>query len=72
MIFLPENRWNRSRSILLEADDLTVTFRDDNGELDALEGVSFAVRPQEFVCLLGLIRQREDDPAATRSPACSR
>ena len=38
---------------LLEADDLAVTFRDDNGELDALEGVCFAVRPQEFVCLLG-------------------
>ena len=37
----------------LEADELAVTFRDENGELDALEGVSFAVRPQEFVCLLG-------------------
>lgn len=37
----------------LEAEDLAVTFRDENGELDALEGVSFAVRPQEFVCLLG-------------------
>lgn len=37
----------------LEADDLAVTFRDENGELDALEGVSFTLRPQEFVCLLG-------------------
>ena len=37
----------------LEADEVSVTFRDDNGELDALEGVSFAVHPQEFVCLLG-------------------
>jgi NitT/TauT family transport system ATP-binding protein len=37
----------------LEVDELSVTFRDENGELDALEGVSFALRPQEFVCLLG-------------------
>ncbi|MDX9864222.1 MAG: ABC transporter ATP-binding protein [Anaerolineaceae bacterium] len=37
----------------LEADDLAVTFRDENGELDALEGVSFGLRPHEFVCLLG-------------------
>ena len=37
----------------LEADELSVTFRDENGELDALEDVSFALRPQEFVCLLG-------------------
>ncbi len=44
---------NSGKEYFLEAKDLSVTFRDDNGELDALEGVSFAVRPQEFVCLLG-------------------
>ena len=42
-----------SAKYFLEADDLAVTFRDENGELDALEGVSFTLRPQEFVCLLG-------------------
>jgi NitT/TauT family transport system ATP-binding protein len=37
----------------LEAKHLSVTFLDENGKLNALAGVSFAVRPQEFVCLLG-------------------
>jgi NitT/TauT family transport system ATP-binding protein len=41
-----------SSSILI-VQDLSVTFPDDNGGLDALDSVSFSIQPQEFVCVLG-------------------
>jgi NitT/TauT family transport system ATP-binding protein len=40
-------------SPLLTVRDLSVTFPDNNGGLHALGDVSFAVQPQEFVCVLG-------------------
>jgi NitT/TauT family transport system ATP-binding protein len=38
---------------ILMVHDLSVTFSDGNGELDALDTTSFTVQPQEFVCVLG-------------------
>jgi NitT/TauT family transport system ATP-binding protein len=38
---------------ILTIHDLSVTFPDPNGGLDALEAVSFTVEPREFVCVLG-------------------
>ena len=38
---------------ILTVHDLSVTFPDPNGGLDALEAVSFTVEPREFVCVLG-------------------
>jgi NitT/TauT family transport system ATP-binding protein len=42
-----------SSTPLLTVSRLNAVFPDDNGGLCALENVSFAVRAQEFVCLLG-------------------
>jgi len=39
--------------LLLVVRDLSVTFPDSNGGLHALDNVSFDIRPQEFVCVLG-------------------
>jgi NitT/TauT family transport system ATP-binding protein len=33
--------------------DLSITFPDGNGGLEALDSASFSICPQEFVCLLG-------------------
>jgi NitT/TauT family transport system ATP-binding protein len=38
---------------ILTVRDLSITFRDRNGGLEALESVSFTVQPREFVCVLG-------------------
>ena len=38
---------------ILNVHDLSITFPDRNGGLDALDTVSFTVQPQEFVCVLG-------------------
>ncbi|MEW6094253.1 MAG: ABC transporter ATP-binding protein [Chloroflexota bacterium] len=38
---------------ILTVRDLSVTFPDTNGGLEALDSASFTVCPQEFVCLLG-------------------
>ena len=38
---------------ILTVQELSVTFPDDNGGLDALASASFTVQPQEFVCVLG-------------------
>ncbi|MBN1450005.1 MAG: ABC transporter ATP-binding protein [Anaerolineales bacterium] len=38
---------------VLTVHDLSAVFSDNNGGLRALDGVSFAVCPQEFVCVLG-------------------
>lgn len=38
---------------ILTVRDLSVTFPDNNGGLEALSSTSFTVCPQEFVCLLG-------------------
>jgi NitT/TauT family transport system ATP-binding protein len=38
---------------ILVVEDLSVTFPGDNGELHALDSVSFSIQPQEFVCVLG-------------------
>ena len=38
---------------ILIVRNLSVTFPDDNGGLDALDSASFAVQPQEFICVLG-------------------
>jgi NitT/TauT family transport system ATP-binding protein len=38
---------------ILTVQDLSVTFPDDYGGLDALDSLSFSIQPQEFVCVLG-------------------
>ena len=38
---------------VLVVSDLDATFPSDDGGLRALQGVSFSVNPQEFVCILG-------------------
>ncbi len=38
---------------ILTVHDLSITFPDRNGGLDALDTVSFTVQPREFVCVLG-------------------
>jgi len=38
---------------ILTVHDLSVTFPDPPGGLDALEAVSFTIQPREFVCVLG-------------------
>ncbi len=38
---------------ILVVQDLSVTFPDDYGGLDALDSLSFSVQSQEFVCVLG-------------------
>jgi NitT/TauT family transport system ATP-binding protein len=38
---------------ILTVHDLSITFPDPNGGLDALAAVSFTVQPREFVCVLG-------------------
>ena len=42
-----------SHSPILTVRDLSATFPDNNGGLQALERVSFEVRPREFVAVLG-------------------
>ena len=38
---------------ILTVHDLSLTFPDENGGLDALASASFTIQPQEFVCVLG-------------------
>ncbi len=38
---------------ILTVHDLSITFPDRNGELHALDTVSFTIQPREFVCVLG-------------------
>jgi NitT/TauT family transport system ATP-binding protein len=38
---------------ILTVHDLSITFPDGNGGLEALDSASFTICPQEFVCLLG-------------------
>jgi len=38
---------------VLEVRDLSVSFQDEQGELETLQDASFALAPQEFVCLIG-------------------
>jgi NitT/TauT family transport system ATP-binding protein len=38
---------------ILTVHDLSITFLDGNGGLEALDSASFTICPQEFVCLLG-------------------
>jgi NitT/TauT family transport system ATP-binding protein len=38
---------------ILTVTDLSVTFPDSNGGLEALDEISFSVCPQEFVCVIG-------------------
>jgi NitT/TauT family transport system ATP-binding protein len=38
---------------ILVVRDLSISFPDRNGSLDALDTVSFTVQPREFVCVLG-------------------
>jgi NitT/TauT family transport system ATP-binding protein len=38
---------------ILIVRDLSITFPDGNGGLDALDAASFSICPQEFICLLG-------------------
>ena len=42
-----------SPETILAAHDLTAVYANGNGGLHALQGVSFAVRRQEFVCVVG-------------------
>lgn len=38
---------------ILAVRDLSAVFPDDNGGLHALNSITFEIRPQEFVCVLG-------------------
>jgi len=38
---------------ILTVENLSVTFPDENGGLNALDSASFTIQPQEFVCVLG-------------------
>ncbi len=38
---------------ILTVQDLSLTFPDENGGLDALASATFAIQPREFVCVLG-------------------
>jgi len=38
---------------ILAVHELSVTFPDPNGGLDALDKLSFTIQPREFVCVLG-------------------
>jgi NitT/TauT family transport system ATP-binding protein len=38
---------------ILTVHDLSVTFPDPTGGLDALDSLSFIIQPREFVCVLG-------------------
>jgi NitT/TauT family transport system ATP-binding protein len=38
---------------ILTVHELSVTFLDPNGGLEALDRLSFAIQPREFVCVLG-------------------
>jgi NitT/TauT family transport system ATP-binding protein len=38
---------------ILTVENLSVTFPDPNGGLDALDSLSFTIQPREFVCVLG-------------------
>lgn len=38
---------------IFSVSKLSVTFPDNNGGLDALDNISFNIRPREFVCFLG-------------------
>jgi len=38
---------------ILVVQNLSVTFADENGGLEALDSATFSVRPREFVCVLG-------------------
>ncbi len=38
---------------ILVVNNLSVTFPDSNGGLEALDSASFTVQPREFVCVLG-------------------
>ncbi|MBI3170534.1 MAG: ATP-binding cassette domain-containing protein, partial [Chloroflexi bacterium] len=38
---------------ILSVRDLSVTYPDNNGGLDALDTIAFEIRPREFVCFLG-------------------
>jgi NitT/TauT family transport system ATP-binding protein len=51
MIFCHERR--SVTNPILVVQDLNVTFPGENGELEALDSVSFSIQPQEFVCVLG-------------------
>lgn len=42
-----------SQKPILSVRDLSVTYPDNNGGLDALDKISFSIRPREFVCFLG-------------------
>jgi len=38
---------------ILIVENLSVTFPDENGGLNALDSATFTIQPQEFVCVLG-------------------
>jgi NitT/TauT family transport system ATP-binding protein len=41
------------RSPILEVQELTAVYPNENGGLEALDGVSFEVCPRDFLCVLG-------------------
>jgi NitT/TauT family transport system ATP-binding protein len=45
--------WNSMPDPILAVHELSVTFPDPNGGLDALDTLSFTIQPREFVCVLG-------------------
>jgi NitT/TauT family transport system ATP-binding protein len=40
-------------SPILQVKNLSVTYNGNNGELEAIDDLSFAIKEQEFVCVLG-------------------
>jgi NitT/TauT family transport system ATP-binding protein len=38
---------------ILSVKDLSITFPDRKGDVDALASVSFTIQPREFICVLG-------------------
>lgn len=51
-LLIPPTR-NTMADPILTVHQLSVTFPDPNGGLDALDTVSFTIQPREFVCVLG-------------------
>ena len=40
-------------STILQVKNLSVTFKDENGGLEAIDNLSFSMKEQEFICVLG-------------------
>ena len=43
----------RTTEPVVEINNLSMVFEDENGGLNALESLNFSVQPHEFICVLG-------------------